>query len=420
MNRIRAVVLAALILALITLGTPATRAAGISIIESNAAAQFPAGITFDVKATSDSPVIKVELLYSNAEDETMNLVAAPMEPSNDIDVSLPVSFQVNYVAPGVELTYHWRLTDANGSIVETEPAKVTLTDTRFDWKEFSSDQVKVYTYNGNDEFSQFILDTAQSTVTKLESEFGVSHSRPISIWAYDTKSDFLDSQAPNSEEWNAATAFPEWQIITAILPDGDEREVGRVVPHEISHQILYQATKNPFNAPTTWLDEGLAVSAQSSGNEGFQEMVARAAQDERLFSLRSLTNDYPYDPADVSLAYAEYYSAVQFIITTWGEEGIAAIISAYQGGNSHDDVLKMALGVNMDELDAMWKESLGNQGNRGVAGATSHSGGGWTDNLIVNASSLLLLFLAAVSGIVLVIRKVRGRPDANTMHALGA
>ena len=410
MKLVRWLILGVMALALVSVSSQAARAAEFAVIESNAVANFPTGITFNVSATSESPIVEAELLYTKANLETLNLSAATFEPATQVDISLPVDFRVNYVPAGIDLTYRWRFTDEAGDVVETEPRTVTWMDTRFDWKEVSSDQVTVYSYNGNEDFNRFILESAQSTIDQLQSDFKVERSRRIRLWVYDSKSDFQGSQAANSQEWIAGTAYPELQVILAVLPEGNEREVGRVVPHEISHQVLYQATQNPFNAPPTWLDEGLAVTAQASGNEDFQAMVERAADDGRLFSIRSLNSDFPYDPADASLAYAESYSIVQFIVGQWGNEGIGAMIDAYKNGVSHDRAALTALGVDLTELDVMWKEKLRYQGNNGVAGGTSGDGESWTNDLIVNASALVLVLLAFVSIVVMYVRH-RGARD---------
>lgn len=385
-------------------------AAAIAIDGIDATANFPAGITFDLSATAKRPIVKADLLYAKAEVETMNLVSADVDPGNSVDLSLPVDFRANYVPPGIDITYYWQLTDDAGNVVETEPKVVTWEDSRFDWQQVSTDQVTVSYYSGDDAFANQVLQSAQSTIDRLQTTFDVAHTRPIRIWAYNSKTDFQGSQAPNSQEWIAGTAYPELQVVLAVLPDGDTREVGRVVPHEISHQVLYQATRNPFNVPPTWLDEGLAVSNQDNGNESFQAMVETAAQNGKLFSIRSLTSEFPYDPADASLAYAESYSMVQFILQRWGNDGMAAIIANYRAVNSTDDVLRKALGVDVDGLDQLWKESLGYQGDRGVVGrATASPGSSWLDDLLTNAVSLLLVLAVALSGAVMAVRHVAHR-----------
>jgi len=404
MKFVRLLILATMLMSITGLLAPGAIAETLTVSDDSAVSSFPSGVTFSVQAESDVPIVKAELLYTRAEQQTMNLVTAPLEPALRINLELPVNFQINYVPPGIEITYRWRLTDENGTLIETEPQSITWEDTRFKWQVLSTDQVSVYFYNGNEVFSQTILDSAQSTIDRLQSDFGVERARPIRIWVYDSKSDFSGSQAPNSQEWIAGTAYPELQVILAVLPEGNDREVGRVIPHEISHQVLFQATRNPFNAPPTWFDEGLAVRAQENGNENFQAMVEHAAEEGRLFSVRSLTSEFPYDPADASLAYAESYSVIQFMIERWGNEGVAAVIAAYSQGLSHDDALMQGIGVDVDGLDQLWKESLGYQGDQGVAGATDEPPVEWFDRILANAAEFIFGFVILASVITMIWR----------------
>lgn len=421
MNAVRALVCALLLVALgieLSPMMPVAAQDAIRVESSTATPNFPNGITFDLSAVADRPIVKAELLYAKAEVETLNLESADFTPADKVEVTLPVDFRSAYVPPGIDITYRWRLTDDAGGVIETEPASVSWTDSRFAWTEVSTDQVSVHYYTGDEAYARRILDAAQSTVDRLQQTFGVERSRPIRIWVYDSKDDFQGSQAPNSQEWIAGTAYPELQVILAVLPDGNEREVGRVVPHEISHQMLYQATRNPFNVPATWLDEGLAVANQENGNEAFSGVVQSAAEAGRLFSIRSLTSDFPYDPADATLAYAESYSVVEFILGRWGEDGTAAIVAAYRDGLSHDDALKQAIGVDVDGLDALWKESLGYQGDRGVAGYASRGQqGDVVDLLAENAGSILLVSAVAISGGVMAVRRISGRQSSESRLA---
>lgn len=412
MRRICAIVLVLLASSGILSGTARAAEASIVFGEIGAEASFPEKVSFRVTATSDSPIVKAELLYSQANLETLNLHDAPVETDESIDITLDVDFQSAFVPAGIDIGYRWRLTDSNGAVSESPVQTITWLDSRFEWETVSTDQVSVNFYSGNTDYANAILESAQSTIDKLQTDFDVARSLPIRIWVYDSKSDFQGSQAPNSQEWIAGTAYPDLQVILAVLPNGDLREMGRIIPHEISHQILGQATANPFNSPPTWFDEGLAVHNQANGNEGMQALVRGAAEDGRLFSIRALTSEFPYDPADASLAYAESYSVVTFMLDTWGNEGMAAIIAAYREGLSHDDVLMQAIGVDMDELDRLWKESLDYQGDTGVAGGTDGGGSGW-EALLIDASSVLLGLVVLVSLVAMVRRWRSGQhyPD---------
>jgi hypothetical protein len=67
----------------------------IEIGTTGATTNFPAGITFEVKATAARPIVKAELLYTKAEVETLNLVTADVTTGTTIDVALPVDFRGN-------------------------------------------------------------------------------------------------------------------------------------------------------------------------------------------------------------------------------------------------------------------------------------------------------------------------------------
>ena len=56
-----------------------------------------------------------------------------------------------------------------------------------------------------------------------------------------------------------------------------DKDIRRAVPHEISHQVLHQATKNAFNSPPQWLDEGLATYWQETGRDRFYSYALELA-----------------------------------------------------------------------------------------------------------------------------------------------
>jgi hypothetical protein len=379
---VRLIVLLLLTLALVPFAPALHRAQAadpISVTTDEASLDFPNGIDFKLDAQGDRKIQRIELLYQAADLETLNLEVPDFKPAKHVDLTHQLDFRVNYEPSGIDITYHWRLTDDQGNITETDPKTLLWSDNRFEWQPVTSHDVTVYGYRNNDAFDKIILDSAQSTVDRLKLTYGVETVTPIRIWVYNSKKDFSATQQGNSSEWIAGTAYPQLHVILAILPEGNKQEVGRVVPHEISHQLLYQATRNPFNGPPTWLDEGLAVFNQDNGNEDFPAMVNDAAEKGHLFSIRALNSNFPYDAADATLAYAESYSIVQFIIATYGEDKLATVIAAYRDGLSHDEALRRGIGVDIDKLDRLWKESLDYPGNKPRATGTTRETSRWTD-----------------------------------------
>src|SRR5690349_21749239 len=109
---VRARILVMLMILVVMLGSaPASRAiAAIEIGSVGATANFPSGISFDISASASRPIVKAELLYTKAEVETLNLVSATVNPGKTVTITLPVDFRANYLPPGIDITYHWRLT----------------------------------------------------------------------------------------------------------------------------------------------------------------------------------------------------------------------------------------------------------------------------------------------------------------------
>ncbi|MGH2559760.1 MAG: peptidase MA family metallohydrolase [Thermomicrobiales bacterium] len=378
-----------------------------SAAENEVTPHFPETITFSLQGETPFELERVELLYSIADNPTLRLATPPFESGSTIEISHNLNLLVNFIPVGVDVTYQWRLTGTDGSVAETEPRSFTWQDDRFDWQSVTNDQVTVYSYNGNEAFSGLILETAQGTVDRLRTDFGVEEVPPIRIWAYKSTEDFRGTQMSNSESWIAGTAYPQYHVILAVLPEGDKYEVGRIVPHEISHQVLYEATRNPFNSPPIWLDEGLAVLNQDAGDEDFPALVQNAADQGRLFSVRALIATPPLDPADATLYYAESLSVVRFIVDHFGADRIAALIDAYRLGISHDEAAERALGVDLTELDRLWKASLGYQGDRGQAGGVSLGSGGRDGGASLLASGVLIMAIAAVAAVVVGVVTIR-------------
>ena len=257
---------------------------------------FPEGITFTLDAETTDPIANLELLYRAPGVETFSVELPPFEPGRPTSRSSTRSTCARgELPPGIDVQYHWRITEADGDVVETPEQTLSWFDDRYDWTPLSGPNVTVYTYDADPAFQQAILDSAERTIASLAESYGAELEQPVRVWAYADKDDLYGALAPNSEPWIAGAAYPPLHVIMAVLPPGDYDEVARVVPHEISHQVLHQATENPFNSPPQWLDEGLAAYWQESGRDRFYSYalelaangeVPSAAHPERHLPLR--------------------------------------------------------------------------------------------------------------------------------------
>ncbi len=327
--------------------------------DSTATADFPTGMSFALAGTADGTVTDVELVYKEANLDILELVTATFTQDGDqIAAQADADFTINFLPVGIDLTYHWVVTFDDESIVETDPQIAPWIDDRFDWQLAEGEGVQIYSYGRDQDFVDFMVATSEQAFQDMVALYQPEKTFPIKIWAYASGKDYAGTLATNSQEWSAGSAYPDLQVIQAVIPDGSESEVLRVLPHEVSHQVLHMATMNPFNSPATWIDEGLATHAQQGGTDDYPGIVSDAIDDGEILSLRSLISAFPYDPTLARQAYAQSYSVVGFIKDQWGDEGILAIVLAYRDGNSHEDVIQIALGMSIEELQDAWIASL--------------------------------------------------------------
>jgi hypothetical protein len=368
---------------------------------------FPKGITFNLRVSSERSIERIELIYQKAADETLYLDEPKLEPAATVELTYALDLQVYYAPPGIDITYRWRFVSEDGATFTTDERTLLWSDTRFEWTEQEAGLVSVSSYSGDTGFDQFVLETAQATLSRLEADFEITLDRPVRIWLYSSRSDFAGARAPNSESWAVGLAMPIYQVIIAAIEPGDQWSVGRTIPHEIAHQALFQVARNPFNIPAQWFNEGFAGLFQLEGAAGFDETVAEAAAERKLWSLRSLISQFPFDPEGVTLAYAQSAEVTRFIIERWGKDAIKHFIDAYALGSSHDDALLSAIGVDTEGLDALWRESRGFAATQGVIGSSGREDGPTAGQILIIESGAVLLTLSAVVAMVWRLRRRR-------------
>lgn len=380
--------------------TRSAAAAEITTRGDSATLDFPTGIDFSVHIDSPASITSVALLYTLASSKTENYVKPSYTPGANVDASANAPLGADYVPSGIEIHYWWRIENADGATLETPAQSILWKDTRFDWTSVADQNVTIYSYKASSKFQQYLLSVAEKYVASEMKLYGLSTLIPINIWIYDSKADFNGTLAPNSQEWAAGTALPAFQLIQEIISDGDDYEANRLIPHELSHQILHQATDNPFGVLPLWLDEGLAVNNENVDHSRYDSAVAAAKGNGSLVSIKALISEFPIDSNQASLAYAESYSIVKFMRATYGDDKLLALVHAFKAELSIDDALKTAYGFDQDGLQTLWLASI-KPSNR-----ASTIGAGLTDlGLNEWASGGMLILLAA--GAAAAVKRVR-------------
>ncbi|MCA1670506.1 MAG: hypothetical protein LC793_24625, partial [Thermomicrobia bacterium] len=365
MNRRRVIVLSLLICLLASPATAvlsplgaATNSVAVSV--RTATAHFPDTIAFHLEASAVSgEIASLNLLYHAANTPVTKRVRVPVERGQRIKIDYALDTQTDFLAPGLDIEYRWAFTLADGTQFRTDAATLFYMDDQQQWKKTTSGQVTLWWYSGDDAFGKDAIDTATRAVDTLKKTYSVTSDRPIRILLYANARDLRVALPPNSAEWIGGGASTELGIIHASIAPGRSAgsEIRRIIPHEISHMIVYQASLNPYNHPPLWLDEGLAVHNQETPDVRFRPLVKDAVDNGKLISLRALNSPFPLSAEQALLSYAESESVVNYIINAYGSKTIGALVAAFKDELSYDQVVQKVLKESIEDLDKEWKAS---------------------------------------------------------------
>jgi hypothetical protein len=94
-------------------------------------------------------------------------------------------------------------------------------------------------------------------------------------------------------------------------------------------------------------------------DSNMQAQLDQAIRDNTLVTVRSLNGGFSELPDKANLSYGQSQSIVSFLIKTYGQEKLTALLSALRDAKPIDDALFEVYGFNTDGLEDAWRESVG-------------------------------------------------------------
>jgi len=347
-------------LLLVLLSPPLVQAQGeLAILGSSAETEFPSRLNFNLSARSNVNITDIRLCYTVDRTSFAEVISEgyiEFTPSTVVDVSWALDMlKVGGLPPGSTVKYWWRVKDASGKKVETAPAQVLFNDTRYQWRSLTEGKVSVYWYRGDDSFAREIMLAAQQALERLAEDTGAYPEKPVKIYVYANQQDFIGALI-HPQEWVGGVNFPTFHIIAIPIASANINWGKTTIAHELTHQVIYQVTANPYNSLPHWLNEGLATYEEGLLSLGLASYLAKAVSEDKLISVRSLCSEFSAFPEQAYISYAESYSLAEFLITTYGRDKMLELLAAFREGSSYDGALKTVYGFDMDGLDSLWRD----------------------------------------------------------------
>lgn len=332
----------------------------IRLVSTEAEYTFSRELRFHLVAESDVPIVEVTLFYRPGWWATVSRAyPEDFEPSTKVDITVSERLQRGQIPPGTEIEYWWRLTDEAGNTLKTDTFTFLYMDDRFEWQKIERGKVWFYYYDLPRDQAEHLADVSADALRRMAENFGVEPDRPVKIFAYNSKADMQEALISRGSTFEAqvitlgTVIAPDTMLLLATHP-----EVEPTIYHELTHVVVGLATENPFADLPAWLNEGLAMYNEGELRADNRRALEEAIRRNDVFSVRSLTSPTG-DPDRINLWYAQAYSLVDYLISTYGRDKMHELLQVFAEGELPDRALERVYGFDQDELDRRWREWVG-------------------------------------------------------------
>jgi len=335
---------------------------GVEILDESVEYTFGGELIFQIEIESEVPVSQITLVLQ-----------APGIPSFVGEVLFISPGQAQFVYDLAQrplpafsnITYSYHLTLENGESVETPGYFFTYLDNRYNWQELIEEPFNIYWYEGEIILAQEVRDAAVSGLDQvLELLQQPAENKPIVIFIYSSEEELQSTLASVGQTRVGGHADPRLGSIVVSLPPGVDQslEIQRLIPHEITHILLYRFMGNEYQYLPAWFNEGLASQTEAFSHPDYDLALEKAEGERGLIPFAHLCIAFPVDTDLALLSYAQSNSLLDYIQREYGVTGIQAMIFAYDQGVSCERGVEVALGITLEELENDWKLDVFSRG----------------------------------------------------------
>ncbi|VAW34181.1 hypothetical protein MNBD_CHLOROFLEXI01-1282 [hydrothermal vent metagenome] len=344
---------------LFSLAAPLQAQSNITVTKNEALVDFPQSVTFQLELADASDVAEVSLVYEVDRFSCLEAnTAVPIELNNNKAEWTWEMVRSGNPPPGATLNWWWQITDRSGNVSTTPSQSHTFVDDRFEWQTVTAPNIRLHWYEGDD-VGPMLLEAAVAGLDQLQNEMGIALDSEVQIFIYGESDDMRDAVL-YIQEWAGGVAFSEYNIILIGVPPNIAESWGRpTVRHELAHLVVGQFGRSCVGGSRpTWLNEGLAVFAEGTPGETIQQDLANAIESNQFEPVRSLNGAFPSHGPEAGIAYSQSYSVVDFLLDSYGQEKMQALLLTLAAGARYDEALEAVYGFNVDNLEVAWRKSL--------------------------------------------------------------
>jgi hypothetical protein len=381
MIKLTSIIAVIICISLMLSGSLAQAQGELRVVESSAVAEFPMKLNFSVSAYSNVNITDIRLHYTVDQTGVADVISevyVAFERANTVKTEWAWDMRRTGGLPtGSTVEYWWTVQDASGKRIDTAPTKIQFDDKRYTWQSLTRGKVTLYWYQGKESFAEELMLTVEEAIAGLAEDTGAYLVKPVRIYIYGDSNDLRGAMV-FPQEWTGGVAFTRHSVIAIGINPFNLEWGKRAIAHELTHLVIHLMTLNPYNELPTWLDEGLAMHSEGPMSEDFVSYLKQAIDQDRLFSVQSLSSPFSAYADQSYLSYAQSANIVDFLINSYGSDKMLELLNTFREGSSYDGALEAVYGFDMDGLDKLWREYARQQ----YRGATVEAAGG---NLLPSA-----------------------------------
>ncbi|MEE8418673.1 MAG: peptidase MA family metallohydrolase [Dehalococcoidales bacterium] len=332
---------------------------GPSVTGSSAEAEYPFLLHFNLSAESQEDITDIRLNFRLERDSYARVtteVFIEFQPDATVDISWTWDMRrTGGLPPGAGLEFWWTVKDVSGNVIKTTPESIQFDDNRHDWQSLTEGKITIFWYEGGLSFAEDLMSVTGVAMERLTAETGAFLKKAVKLYIY-ANSDDLRGAMIFPQDWTGGVAYSDYGIIAIGIEPNNLTWGERVIAHELTHLVIHQMTNNPYTGLPTWLSEGLAMYNEGEISRGFTDSLDKAISEDSLISVRSLSSPFSAFADEAILSYAQSHNVVEYLVKTYGQEKMLALLNTFSRGSGYDAALESVYGFDMDDLNTLWQD----------------------------------------------------------------
>ncbi len=219
-----------------------------------------------------------------------------------------------------------------------------------------TDELRVAYWPADEAQAEIALQAGTLAITRLKHTLGLDLKQRIHIDLCHTNKEFDERTAKKNDPWVQGRAFPRQNrvVVKAIGPV----RIGKLVAHEILHILLQHKLDETGARSPRWLHEGLAKYATGDLPMEERQLLGQTATDGELLSINELEAAFGGSPQQVSLAYAQSYTLVDYLASLAGQAGLSGFLEELGNVGEVERALIRAYQMPISELEQQWLREI--------------------------------------------------------------